>query len=161
MKIVRPIYIFLLIFLMSFSSFAQDKFQTVNQEELYRLIGEWKVETNEKELHSTLRFFVHFSSSVSGIKLGALWSIFQDKKYRPLPLITEYALLEGCYYLHNEFYFNYALVCVELNQEYNKMKITLKPQDKTDQTREQTFYYDRIVYGKSQNSMSYKIREGL
>ena len=161
MKIVRPLYIFLLVLLMSFNSFAQDKFQTVDQEQLYRLIGEWKVETTEKELYSTLRFFVHFSSSVSGIKLGAQWSIFQDKKYRPLPLITEYALLEGCYYLHNEFYFNFALVCVELNEEYNKMRITLKPQDKTDQTEEQTFYYDRIVYGKSQNYMPYNIKEGL
>lgn len=148
----------MLIFLMSHSSFAQERYQTVNQEELYRLIGEWKVDSNERELYSTLRFFVHFSSSVSGIKLGTLWSIFQDKKRKPLPLVTEYALKEGCYYLHNEFYFNYALVCVELNEEYNKMKITLKPQDKTDQIQERVFYYDRIVFGQDQNSRTYRMR---
>ena len=92
MKIVRPLCIVMLIFLMSHTSLAQERYQTVNQEELYRLIGEWKVDSNERELYSTLRFFVHFSSSVSGIKLGTLWSIFQDKKRQPLPLVTEYAL---------------------------------------------------------------------
>jgi hypothetical protein len=158
MKIVRPLCIVMLIFLMSHTSLAQERYQTVNQEELYRLIGEWKVDSNERELYSTLRFFVHFSSSVSGIKLGTLWSIFQDKKRQPLPLVTEYALKEGCYYLHNEFYFNYALVCVELNEEYNKMKITLKPQDKTDQIEERVFYYDRIVFGQDQNSRTYRMR---
>ena len=158
MKIVRPLCLVMLIFLMNHTSFAQERYQTVNQEELYRLIGEWKVDSNERELYSTLRFFVHFSSSVSGIKLGTLWSIFQDKKRKPLPLVTEYALKEGCYYLHNEFYFNYALVCVELNEEYNKMKITLKPQDKTDQIEERVFYYDRIVFGQDQNSRTYRMR---